>query len=383
MQQALRPYVTAGVALVGASMIAVTPVATQLPGLVQLSRDVQLTGVSVSDFLAGATADVDTQLQSLVDNLQTSLGDYGIALGNLATALSDPATALSNLDTAFAATTFLAGDQKTFLFDLNTGGAASLSNDNLHAILFGILTSPENPLSPGEPGILPEAVVPLVNFISSPLAGDLFGHVSPLVAPIVPFLNPFMELIADSQNSVTPDIGDLGMQLLQAPLDSIFALFNGATLNLDPLVPLIEASGLLPAAFPVTGLSYAFGGLFTPGETFDGPGSTGDGIVNGAGGSFLNALGIDTLLPFVGQGVGPIGGEAGLINAVAQALLGNLPPLQPEDGSDGPPVAGTDFLSTVFGDGDPSQLLQELLDPTGVGQLAPELAADTAFLGMI
>ena len=373
MQQPLRPYVTAGVALVGASMIAVTPVATPLPGLSQLSRDFQLTsGFELPDF--GQI--IQDGFQGISTDAQTLFADLGIATQSLFSALSDPATALSNLETAFAATTFLAGDQKSFLIggdDLSTG-AAALSNDSFHAILFAILTSPTNPLDPTAPPLLPESLVPLINVISSPLAGDLFGHVSPLVAPVVPFLNPFMELIADLQNGTSPDIGALASELLAAPLNSFFGLFTGSTLDLDPLLPLVEASGLLPAAFPVTGLSLAFGGLLSPGATVAGAGSTPFAFPSdGAGGSILNALGINTILPIDGNGVGPLGGDIGLIWAMSQALLGNLPPLQPEGGGDGPPVAATDFLSTVFGGGGLDQLFQELFSDLGLDQIAQEL----------
>ena len=56
MQQALRPYVTAGIALVGASMIAVTPLVAPPPG-VQV-RPVQLVD-AWSDLFTNTTANLD------------------------------------------------------------------------------------------------------------------------------------------------------------------------------------------------------------------------------------------------------------------------------------------------------------------------------------
>ena len=56
MQQALRPYVTAGIALVGASMIAVTPVAAPPP--MSQVRPVQLVD-AWSDLFTDTTANLD------------------------------------------------------------------------------------------------------------------------------------------------------------------------------------------------------------------------------------------------------------------------------------------------------------------------------------
>ena len=72
-------------------------------------------------------------------------------------------------------------------------------------------------------------------------------------------------------------------------------------------------SGLLPEDLPVTSLSFAFGGLLTPGTT----GLTGQGI----GGSVLNSLGIGVLgLPIEGQAVGPLGALTNLSQMVAKAI---------------------------------------------------------------
>ncbi len=65
MQQALRPYATAGIALVGASMIAVTPIAAP-PPKVQM-RPVQLVD-AWSDLVTNTTANLD----SIVSNASSS-----------------------------------------------------------------------------------------------------------------------------------------------------------------------------------------------------------------------------------------------------------------------------------------------------------------------
>lgn len=138
---------------------------------------------------------------------------------------------------------------------------------------------------------------------------------------------------------------------------------NGATLNLDFLIPTISEAGLLPEGADISSLSFAFGGMLTPGLVGADPtdlNTFGDSIPGG--GSILNSLGIslsitDPLaldLPFVAHGVGLAGALAGLEQVIAELLSGNLdfdgPP--PEVVPD--PGAATDFdfgalLADLFG----------------------------------
>lgn len=62
MQQVLRPYATAGIAVVGASLIAVTPAAATSPAVPQV-RDVALTSV-LGDFLAPWIAQGNTAAEN-------------------------------------------------------------------------------------------------------------------------------------------------------------------------------------------------------------------------------------------------------------------------------------------------------------------------------
>jgi hypothetical protein len=122
--------------------------------------------------------------------------------------------------------------------------------------------------------------------------------------------------------------------LLTAPANVVNGFFNGATLNLDPLAPVFSpfvASGDAGGE-QLTGLSFAFGGLFSPGQVVTGAGGA---TYYGVGGSALNALGLDIVfvppddyagghvdIPAVP--VGPIGATAGLIDIIGQALGGAL-----------------------------------------------------------
>jgi hypothetical protein len=61
VQHVLRPYATAGVALVGASIIAVTPLAVPLP-------EVQMRPVKLVDAWSDLLTDTTANLQNIVGN---------------------------------------------------------------------------------------------------------------------------------------------------------------------------------------------------------------------------------------------------------------------------------------------------------------------------
>ncbi|MGH3564295.1 MAG: hypothetical protein ACRDTN_21590 [Mycobacterium sp.] len=84
MQSALQPYATAGVAIVGASLVAVTPVAAPLPNLADIqSRAVQLTADDAfTDVFNTASANATTLLNNF-------LLAPGVALQQLSVNVSD------------------------------------------------------------------------------------------------------------------------------------------------------------------------------------------------------------------------------------------------------------------------------------------------------
>ncbi|KAA8939160.1 MAG: hypothetical protein F6Q13_19610, partial [Mycobacterium sp.] len=81
MNATLRPYTTTGVALVGAAMIAVTPVAAKLPSLPDAHvATVELTGLEdlspdfgqlLENFLLAPGVGTQQGIVDLVDNLKT------------------------------------------------------------------------------------------------------------------------------------------------------------------------------------------------------------------------------------------------------------------------------------------------------------------------
>lgn len=350
MNPTLRPFVTAGVALVGAGMITVTPVATPLLES-HLVHDVALT--ADLDF-TGAWSDALSTAQANLAALQTAAQDANAALTE---ALNNADPSNLSLEEVGAALTFLAGDQKTFIdpltaWTLNGAGPdADISVDATHALLFPILTNQAGDLAPGLFPTIPEPIPEIVNFLASPLSGVLIGALGPSIAPLVALFNS-VEAISANLGGEDPDSMAALQGLINIPANMFNGWLNGATLNLDFLIPTISEAGLLPEGADITSLSFAFGGMTTPGlvgadpsdlETF--------GDVIPGGGSILNSLGItlsitDPLeleLPFLAHGVGLTGALIGLEQVFAELFSGNLdfdgPP--PEVVPD--PGAATDF----------------------------------------
>ena len=76
MQQALRPYVTAGVALVGAGLIAITPMAPRLPDTFTV-QDIKL--VSGEDTLPDLAAPWIDVFNTASENASTLASNFALA----------------------------------------------------------------------------------------------------------------------------------------------------------------------------------------------------------------------------------------------------------------------------------------------------------------
>ncbi|MCV7257800.1 outer membrane porin GjpA [Mycobacterium shimoidei] len=330
MDHALRPYATAGIALVGASMIAVAPLTTPLPDSA-LTRDVELTADPVASF-----QDV---FQEAAANIQALNGAFQDANDALTDALQNGPGDVSPQE-LIDAVTFLGGDQKTFIDPLTAwtlsvqtpGSIGDPGFSESHAFLFGLLSNQAHDLLPDLFPAVPDYLPPIANFLASPLSGVLLGAVSPMIAPWVALNNSIAD-ISENLFGENPDFDAALQDLFNTPVNMLDGLLNGATLNLDDLAPLINDAGVLPEGASVDGLSFAFGGLLTPGSV-GAPTST-DGLTLPAvagGGSILNALGLDLSVtspltitfPWIGEGVGPLGALAGLEQVIAEVLSGVL-----------------------------------------------------------
>jgi len=356
VQQTLRPFATAGVALVGASLIAIAPMAAPGPDIQML--DVALTSGDTDlltpweDVFNTASANATTltnnfssapfvDLQQLIANDSGYLQDFFNAptsstvseiSGQMQANLAAVLTGLP-LQDATSETT-----KTVTQFTLQGSGLEG------HAVLFSEIASF---LPASEAGTL----TPIIDFLGSPDSGIIMGDLGPLISPLI--------ALSDSISA--------GDDLNETLANTVGAFFNGADLNLDSLIPAAEASGYLPAGMNIENLDIAFGGLLSTG----GVGADSDGV----GGSIFNSLGIDlTGVPVLGtidapsEAVGPIGAWEGMSQAIA-SLLG-------WDGSGSPltdvtfPVIPTDFLdgSTIpaAAAADLSSLVQDVVSALGL-----------------
>lgn len=311
-----RPYAAAGIALVGAGVIAAAPVvAPPLPDIeiraaapsVALTAETDVLTRWVEAFnTASENATALSQfyfeapgaaLQQAIVNQVGYFGDVLNDPGSIGTVLQ---TISGNLQNAFNAATM-----QGLPDDINQAiPILAVSNDVAHTVLVGFV-----------PGFLPEGtpefVTPLIHFLASPISGVMIGLAGPLVSPAVAALNSILA-------------GDL----LNLPANMVDGFFNGATLSLDALLPVIAGAGVLPEGTTFNKLGIAFGGLFSPGATAK---TVGGQIGLGAvGGSLFSSLdlsitselapGFPVTLDAPGVGIGPIGALANLSQMIAGGI---------------------------------------------------------------
>lgn len=298
MELRLRPYATAGVALVGASAIAMAPLAPPLP-------DVKIASPSVN-----LSADIDpfTQWVNVFENAETNIADLiddwaeapfpvlqQVIVNQLGyfSELPDFELIAGQVIANFEAAAAVLYEQ-----DLSTLNAE-------HAGIYQLLL---NGAPPVLPPFLPPELAPLIAFTTTSLSGVLLGLVGPVIAPVLA-LSASIQAIVGNLTSAEPDLGAAFNTLINIPAGMADAFLNGGqTLDITPLVSLL-GSDLLPAG---TEVGITFGGLLSP------------------GGSIFNALdlavplddilGIPLTLQIPGQGPGAIGSLINLSQAIAKAL---------------------------------------------------------------
>jgi hypothetical protein len=186
------------------------------------------------------------------------------------------------------------------------------------------------------PGFLPEdqadTLTPIINFLGSPMSALMLASVSPWIAPWVALGNSWDD-ISDALRD--GDTSGALQGLINIPANMFDASLNGATLNLDGLLPAINGAGLLPAPMELTHLDFAFGGWFsTGGHVTAGPmhilDADGNEIATApaSGGSIFNSIGFDlntgvALSPTIhapSDAIGPFGALLGLSQAIGAQL---------------------------------------------------------------
>lgn len=336
MHAMLRPYAAAGVTIAGAGLIAATPLTGPLPDL--QAHAVQLTSAWQDAF--NATSENATTLLNnyyLAPNVASqqffaNQADYWEQL------LNDPS------NSTFAGITQELQEHLNAVisgYGLQNVGADTMATvlhhtiDYTHNLMFGQIGS----YIPA--GTDPDTVMPIINFLASPASAILMGALGPAISPWVALLNSITD--HDSFGDTLANVSG--------------AFFNGATLNLDSLLPMINGAGVFPIGMTMDHLDFAFGGLLSTGGVevgpyeVLGPGGEVAASVPAVGGSLFQSVGLNfSGVPALGtldlesHAIGPIAAWAAW-GQILGTLLGS--------GWDGtgpiavtPPLAGVD-LPTV------------------------------------
>ena len=275
----------AGVAALAASgLIAVNPVMPALPvsamPSVQLTASLDLIGPWV-DVFNTASANATEIFDAIKD------ADFGLP---------------GSLQEAFAAATFVG-------VDIATPEGSALAAQTLDwSHLWGLQYLAGMDMGMGVvPVEAAEPAATILTLLSSPLSGVLMGLIGPLLSPGVELIN--------SVGSIVDSIGDSDFEaalqgLLAVPANVVGAFFNGATLNLDALVPWLNDALQVPEGNAVLGASFDFGGLLSPGVTDSGS----------IGGSIYNSLGLDLQMVGMGMPYSAPGEGVGLIASLVNLV---------------------------------------------------------------
>jgi len=287
----------------------------------------------------GPIALLEQDFSTTIDNAHTVFSASHEALSTLLS--GDTAAIPGNLLTALEAVTLIGAPDvvTSAVIDQTLGGVSEatpggLLFDGAAVPIEGVHTQVYDGLIgqgfsvPG--GLEGDVIAALDNFAASPLSGVLIGAVGPFISPEVELFDSLQTAVTDFTSG---DPTAALTQLIDTPINVVDAFFNGATLNLDALVPFLEpfVSAGDGGGESITSLDIAFGGLFSPGSVVDGVG----GVENGVGGSLLNSLGMELTfhapdddaggtVTILGEPVGPIAAVDGLLHTLGDVFNGSL-----------------------------------------------------------
>jgi hypothetical protein len=321
MESAVRPYATAGIALVGASIIAIGPVAPRFPHVV-VSPQVRLSAAvdpstpwhdvintaegNFANLVAALREDPAPVLRQVIANqigYLSELPDFEAIVGQIS----------ANLEAALAA---------PFATDLST-------LDAVHGFIFPFVTT-------GLPGVfpplLPAELQPLLNLTTTYLSGVLLGAVGPVIGPGLA-LGASTQAIINNLTGDEPDPQAALNDLINIPAGMTDAFLNGGQV-LDVTPVLSALAPVLGVELPEgTSIGVAMGGLLSP------------------GGSLFNALDITVEvsgvpLTVAGQGPGAIGSLIGLPKVIADAITPPSTSATVRSDGTGPAQVPTSILSS-------------------------------------
>ncbi|WP_431237293.1 hypothetical protein ACQ86B_21150 [Mycolicibacterium aichiense] len=250
MNVAVRPYATAGVALVGASVIAISPLAPPLPDAHALQRSISSVGVELS----AAVNPIENWVQ-VFQQSAANLGELGQQFA------ADPAPILSQV----------VANQLASLKALQT----AYTNDaaNLKQIFESVPGALETARGQLQSGDIVGAFDTFNNTVVIPLALNLVTVVSDSTVPLVNTVNNFAKVFATLPNAVFqvvlpmtfPLVSTINaaVQTMQDVYDGAAASDPGAVINALVNLPANLVGGFLNGSGTVLGFINA-PGLLTP-----------------------------------------------------------------------------------------------------------------------
>ena len=336
-----RSYLTAGIAAVGASAIALTPVAAVGPDPALLPHRVGEMAVGLASTIDPFTPWVTTFetalenitrivsavaanplpiLQQVVNNqliYLSELPDIGTILGQVADNVGNA------LGAPFAADPTNISSAPVASISLGPGFEIQVSQQ----LVFGLL--------PDVLGDLYPTLEPFLNFTTSPASGVLLSAIGPIISPVLAVVNSAGAII-DALGS--GDFVGAINELINIPANAVNAFLNGGQfLDLGPVLSLVGVT--LPDS--IQSLGFNMGGLLSTGIN---PVPTEDPVpVAGVmfdGLAFTADLGLGAPVVDPGLSVGPIGALLGLNAGIAEAIKVTPPSEAPTDGA-APPAQAT------------------------------------------
>lgn len=302
MYATCRPFVAAGVAMVGASAIAMSPVAVQ-PAYFRAEAAIQLTAATNwQDVLTvagqNASALFTSWLQTPVPILQQVIANQQKYLTELPDLATIGARIQANLQHALGA---LAVADPTTL-------------DATHRTLYQLL--PTVLQIPGIPDLLHFNISAtgqqLLGVSTTALSGVLLGLAGPVLGPLLA-LGSSLGSIVNDLNAPTPDLAGALSTLANIPAAMTDAFLNGGQH--------VDLTALMTAIGPSIGVSFpagvqvgiALGGLLSPG------GSIFNALDMAYDNNLLGVLHIHVPIA-TGAPVGPIGAFLELARSIARAV---------------------------------------------------------------
>lgn len=248
MNAAVRPYATAGVALLGASVIAISPLAPPMPDVHAMQRTVSSVGVELSAAV--------NPIENWIQVFQKSAANLG-AIGQQIAASPAPIlkqivlnqiASLEALQTAFnnnATTLKLIFQQAPGAIDTARG---QLQSGDIVGAFDTINNSIVIPLALAGVQAVSDLTVPLVNTVNNyakafaTIPGAVFQVILPLTYPLVSTINAAVQTTQDVYDGVVArDPGAVVNALVNLPANLVNGFLNGSGMILG----FINAPGLL------------------------------------------------------------------------------------------------------------------------------------------